>query len=642
MGRGISVAKETREMAEKPIADTRKGKDLRLQARQLGLRVFTNIQNLHRKSSSILRHETVVEAEASTEPQRAPYILSRDGLFQQYWYPWMSLLINYSSFTTLYYMSYDWPGELFILLDRFAWANFVLDLILEFFTDYRTEDGEVVVDHALIALKYLRGWFLFDLIAVIPLSEWGYPMQECYLRIIRLLKVKRGLDLLDGSFIGPTISLIIRPKNNAEAQSQAIMVKYIISFMQIIGQMLFTTYALAACFFWWSNFTLDWENVQATHFLTQFKMEAMSGMQKLNISCYFIATTLSTVGYGDFYATNTYEKAMLIGILLIGIVQFSLIVANFNALLAEIDQNSNEGEGMDDLTLWISLLEVTGQKISQTLKDRIFAHFRYYWDNDRLGDLALCWWKEQTLDELIQSHDKYLEEMPANCRLGVVEFLFSDLGVKYPNFFDNTSGFRLAISFHFQPRFYAFDEVILSEDDLVQEVIFMTKGKVACGIVIETGFKELLFYPDKCIIGDYEAVRDKPAIASYKAISTHGVQAFMLPARIIPKVLKAYYPRQLLSLLLTTQVKGNYVLSALSKFRHGREVKTLNPFQQLKKRLVASRLRTVPASRINPEKRWTEADLNKKKLEYERKRSAYEGRKGALLKKILRRIAKRA
>jgi len=629
-------------MADKAKDHMTRGKDAKLQVRQLGQRMHTNIHNLYRKSTSILRHESTFYPEPSTEPQRAAYIISRDGLFQQYWYPWMSLLINYSSFTTLYYMSYEWPGELFILLDRIAWANFVLDLLLEFFTDYRNEDGEVVADHALIVFRYLRGWFLFDLIAVIPLSEWGYPMQECYLRIIRLLKVKRGLDLLDGSFIGPTFSLIFRPKNNAEAQSQAIMVKYIISFMQILGQMLFTTYALAACFFWWSSFTLDWENVQAMHFVTAFKMEYMSGLQKLNRSCYFIATTLSTVGYGDFYATNTYEKSMLIGILLIGIVQFSLIVANFNALLAEIDQNSHENEGMDDLTTWVGLLEVTGQKISQALKDRIFAHFRYYWDNDRLGDMAKCWWKEQTTEDWVQSADKYLEEMPAACRLGVVEFLFSDLGLNYPNFFDNTSGFRLAVSFHFQPRFYAFDEVILEEDDLVQEVIFMTKGKVACGIAISSGFKELLFYPDKCIIGDYEALRDKPAIASYKAINAHGVQAFMLPARVIPKVLKAYYPRQLMTLLLITQTKANYVLSTLSKFRHGQEVKTLNPFQQLKKRLITSRMRNYANVRVNPEKRWTEADLNKVKLEYERKRSAYEGRKGALLAKIVKRLAKRA
>ena len=628
------------------MAEVRKPKEYTpkqrlMRGKKLGYRLNTNVRSLSRKKSN-LQQNTVSLGEESPQEVASPwYIISRDSVFQQYWYPWMSLLINYSSFTTLFYMSYDWPGPFFVLLDRIVWANFVLDLILEFFTDYKNEEGEVITNHTLIIMRYLSGWFIFDLIAVIPLSEFGYPMDECYLRIIRLLKVKRGLDLLDGSFIGPLISLINPPKNQGETLNRGIMVKYAISFMQIIGQMLFTTYALAACFFWWSSFTLNWENVHAAHFLTMFKMENMTGMQKLNRSCYFIASTLSTVGYGDFFATNMYEKLMLMGILLIGIVQFSLIVANFNALLAEIDENSSEGEGMNDLTTWIGQLEITGQKISQSLKDRIFAHFQYYWENDRLGILANCWWKEQSVDELIEYHDKYLEEMPKSCRQGVVEFLFSDLAGKYPMFFIRNSTFRLAVTFHFQPRFYKYEEMIVEEEDLVQEVVFVTKGKVTCGVTTKTGFKELLFYPDRCIIGDYEALRHKPAIASFRATHVHGVQAFMLPASIIPKILKAYYPQQFLRILINTQVKGNYILNTIRKFRKEKEVTLLNPFQQLKLRLVASRLRNPAVIWKNPEKTWSEADLNKVKLEYERRRCSYEGRKSALLAKILKKVGHR-
>ena len=54
---------------------------------------------------------------------------------------------------------------------------------------------------------------------------------------------------------------------------------------------------------------------------------------------YFIVTTATTVGYGDFYAWNTREKVFMIFLEFSAICTFSLIIGQFTNL-KDIDEIS--------------------------------------------------------------------------------------------------------------------------------------------------------------------------------------------------------------------------------------------------------------------------------------------------------------
>lgn len=47
---------------------------------------------------------------------------------------------------------------------------FCLDVILNFFTAFEDENGELVVSKEKIAKYYLKSWFLVDLVSSIPIS----------------------------------------------------------------------------------------------------------------------------------------------------------------------------------------------------------------------------------------------------------------------------------------------------------------------------------------------------------------------------------------------------------------------------------------------------------------------------------------
>ena len=616
----------------------------------LGWAMHTTRAALNRRSLTRAPKVLDESQDFKKDYNRGWWVLYRDSTFWEWWYPWMSLLINYSSITSMYYMAYEWPGAALITLDRCVWLMFVIDIILEFITDYKDGEGAVVFKQSSIVLRYLTGWFLFDLIAVVPLSEFGYMQEECYLRLIRLLKIKRGLELMNGNILGPAIILIARPKNAAEAQNLTIIVKYIISFMQILGSMLFTTYMLAAVFFWWSAFTLEWESANRDHFITHFQMDTLTGAQNLLRSCYFLASTLSTVGYGDFYATNTYEKLLLIFVLLVGISQFSLIVANFNGLLAEIDKNSSIGEDMDELTTWLTLLENCKQKVSQELKDKILAHFQYYWENDRLHDLALCWWQDASLEGLTTSQDGYLNDMPEEYRKVIFEFLFDDLGAKYPVFFGKQKDVIVPLSLHFQPRFFPQGQTIIDKDDEVEEIIFVMKGEVSCGLVTSAGFKELIFYQNHCIIGDYEAMHRKRSLATYRVASQHGLQAFMLPAKVTTLIIRSIAPKQFVKIAISTEAKATYVSNTLKKYNNPESSDTPDFFSQLRKRLSNRSKETQDGSALPKDlfqsppvaaKEVSRKDLIELILQKERELADYRAKKNSLLLSMLKRISRK-
>lgn len=87
------------------------------------------------------------------------------------------------------------------------------------------------------------------------------------------------------------------------------------------------TYFIGTMFFYYStevNFESDHENGKT--FVTGFGLQDQEDAYLLAVSSYFTITTLSTVGYGDFYPLSNSEKILAMGIMLIGVAFFSYVL----------------------------------------------------------------------------------------------------------------------------------------------------------------------------------------------------------------------------------------------------------------------------------------------------------------------------
>lgn len=52
---------------------------------------------------------------------------------------------------------------------------------------------------------------------------------------------------------------------------------------------------------------------------------------------YFTLATITTVGFGDIYATTTSEKIMAIFLMLLGVFSFSFSISSLSSMLSSLD-----------------------------------------------------------------------------------------------------------------------------------------------------------------------------------------------------------------------------------------------------------------------------------------------------------------
>ena len=68
----------------------------------------------------------------------------------------------------------------------------------------------------------------------------------------------------------------------------------------------------------------------------------IGNQRRLIISCYYALTTLSTVGYGDYFPISNYERLIAIIIMIMGVAFFSYIMGNFIEIISNYEKKMGE------------------------------------------------------------------------------------------------------------------------------------------------------------------------------------------------------------------------------------------------------------------------------------------------------------
>lgn len=270
--------------------------------------------------------------------------------------------------------------------------------------------------------------------------------------------------------------------------------------------------------------------------------EKKSDFEKLCISCYFALTTLSTVGYGDFYPISNVERIVAVIIMLGGVAFFSYIMGNFIEIISNYEKKMGVVDKSGDLNMWLVLLTrfTFNQPLPKSLIAQIESNFNYYWAQDRLACL--------------NTEDLYLESLPDKIKYQIMSvYLFSDIFKQHKRFFhagtDNEARFLYDIAFGFMPRRFEpteEDRIIYDEEDEVPEMYFIDAGTVGIGFSLTNGCTTkshtiALRQPGKQMICDHYVVNNTKSQFIYMA-TLRDVKGFALTKQFIHEDIFPKYP----------------------------------------------------------------------------------------------------
>lgn len=210
-----------------------------------------------------------------------------------------------------------------------------------------------------IAITFLKGSFIFELLPLIPLQFLELNGEEQIFYIVKIMRIFIGLDYADPSAITQKLQSINlnRIKNLIESNPDLanscdydqtylkylMVLKYALSSIKLAFTILTFSYFLGVIWYIFSiemyyftrdeNATLDPAIYNTETFITTNDLDlstsSRTNQHNMALLMYFSYTTLSTVGFGDFNPRSDYERLLCILILLLGVAIFGLILGNF-------------------------------------------------------------------------------------------------------------------------------------------------------------------------------------------------------------------------------------------------------------------------------------------------------------------------
>lgn len=139
------------------------------------------------------------------------------------------------------------------------------------------------------------------------------------------------------------------------------------------------TYFLACAWYFISDsFNGDESDTFIKNFLDPF---GYTNWERLVVCCYFVLTTLSTVGYGDLTPQSDVERVFSLFLMLIGAGFFSIVLSSFIDIITNFDKKMGVIDKALDLHNWLLQLSsfTNGKPLPRHLLHRIEDHFEYFW-----------------------------------------------------------------------------------------------------------------------------------------------------------------------------------------------------------------------------------------------------------------------
>lgn len=209
---------------------------------------------------------------------------------------------------------------------------FFIDIVLTFFTSVTDEMGITdITNKKVIAIKYMKSWFIIDLFSVLPIDVFFAATMD-FNTLVRFTKIGKLYKLIRMTRLTKVLK-IIKSKNtvvshfaekmkvNSGVERMIFFIVFFLFFMHIFSCFYIFLAQLDPDYNTWLRQSYhDWDDIDL-----YIKV------------CYFIVTTISTVGYGDMVANTQTERIFCIIVMFSGVTVFTFISGALSSILSNYD-----------------------------------------------------------------------------------------------------------------------------------------------------------------------------------------------------------------------------------------------------------------------------------------------------------------
>lgn len=354
---------------------------------------------------------------------------------------------------------------LLVVFDVLVTISFAVDMVIQFNTGYLVRQ-ELMTDRKEIAKRYLRGWFLPDLVATLPFT-WIFTGSRFVglNRIFRFFRLARLLKLFGSS----------KTLNRAKKLSfinPAFMRLFLLVFWILVAA------HLIACGWIFIGGPADYDTNGETY------LEAV----------YWTITTLTTIGYGDITPTGTVQVIFVTIIMLTGAAIYGFIIGNIANIIANIDVAKTQfRERVENVDTFLKY-----RNIPSDLQKRIHDYYDYLWESRRGYE-----------------ESKLLEDLPQSLKTQVSFFLNRDIIEKVPLFKSATREFIRDIILNLKPVIYTPGDAVVTFGEIGYEMYFISRGQV--DVTNEDGSVTYATLTSGQFFGEIALLLSTPRTATVKA-----------------------------------------------------------------------------------------------------------------------------
>ncbi|XP_015602633.1 potassium voltage-gated channel subfamily H member 2 isoform X4 [Cephus cinctus] len=263
-----------------------------------------------------------------------------------------------------------------IIIDLIVDVTFVVDILINFRTTFVNENDEVVSHPMQIAVHYLKGWFIIDLVAAIPFDlllvgsdtdELGLDKDETT-TLMGLLKTARLLRLVR----------VARKIDRYSEYGAAVLLLLMASFALIAHWMACIWYAIGNAERPNLESKVGWLDILAndTHqFYSHNNTGGPSIKSRYITALYFTFSSLTSVGFGNVAPNTDSEKIFTIIVMLIGSLMYASIFGNVSAIIQRLYSGTARYH-----TQMLRVREfIRFHQIPNPLRQRLEEYFQHAW-----------------------------------------------------------------------------------------------------------------------------------------------------------------------------------------------------------------------------------------------------------------------